>query len=647
MIPSSDINKCGVRMDVTERAAANDIDYRVAIVGLGPRGLAMVERILAHAKREETWRLEVLLFSEGAPGPGCHHTDQSRFLLLNTAADQITQFPTVSRGSPAAATGGPAFAQWLKERIKAGDIGCVLTEEGASIDDSYQPRALYGEYLKDAFVRLRQSCPQQVRLRLIKYAATAAERRESGKWMLRANNEVFADIDFLHLATGHNLPRTWTPEPKTVPWLIDDPFPVAQRLADVKATATVAIEGMGLAAFDVIAELTLGRGGRFVTAGAGELTYVPSGQEPKLMVFSRSGLPLRARPSNQKTFTGRPDVRHFTEEKVAALRAKGPIDFEKTMLPLLVRDMEDAYYGAMVRSGGFPEDLIAKLEDGSWKDVPDWVERVARNVPLEARFSWKKLTQPVPADALVTAAAFAKFFRDYLRDDIVEAGRGNVTSPIKAACDVLRDLRERIAEAVDFKGLTGESQAWFYGVFLSQLKRLSVGPPKARIAQLMALIDAGVVRADFGPEAICEVEPDGWRLRSRLWPQHAARADVLVRARVAHPNPVGSPLLRGLIADGHARRFSNGVFSYGGLEVTRSMNVVSRDGAVVSNLWATGVVTEGTRFYTYVLPRPNAPGRFEDDAEAAARAMFDQIFGAEALINTMDEDQPALEETVK
>lgn len=631
---------------VTERMTPQRGVYRVAIVGVGPRGLAIFERILAYAKSRDSLRLEVLLFSDGAPGPGCHHTDQSKFLLLNTAADQITQFST-SPDSDAAGIDGFDFVQWIRQRIRQGEARGLVAESGESINDSYQPRALYGEYLKDVFTHLVRACPPHMNVRVIEHPATSAERMDSGKWMLTANDEGFADIDFLHLTTGHNLASSWTPEPRTVPWSIDNPFPVTQRLAEVGSDLTVAIEGMGLAAFDIIAELTLGRGGRFITKDGGGLEYIPSGAEPRLLVFSRSGLPLKARPMNQKPFTGRPDVRHFTEEALEALQAERPLDFEKRVLPLLVRDMEDAYYGAMVRSGGYPDEMVAKLEDGSWKEVPDWTERIARSLPVEKRFSWEKLVHPVPKEALKTAEAFKVFFQDHLREDIAEASRGNLYSPIKAACDVLRDLRERIAEAVDFRGLTGESQAWFYGVFLSQLKRLSVGPPKARIEQFLALIDAGVVRADFGPGAICNVESDGWRLRSRYWPEHAAKADLLVRARVVTPDPNASPLLRGLVAAGRARRFTNGVFGYGGLEVTRTMNVVACDGTIVSDLWATGVVTEGTRFYTYVLPRPNAPARFEADAEMAVRAMFERISEREGLVSAMDEDEPTLEETVK
>jgi hypothetical protein len=54
----------------------------------------------------------------------------------------------------------------------------------------------------------------------------------------------------------------------------------------------------------------------------------------------------------------------------------------------------------------------------------------------------------------------------------------------------------------------------------------------------------------------------------------------------------------------------------------------------MENLWATGVVTEGSRFYTTVLSRPGAPSRLEEDAENSVGAMFQSIRRREAAKRT-------------
>lgn len=71
---------------------------------------------------------------------------------------------------------------------------------------------------------------------------------------------------------------------------IRHPCPLG-KLTALASDARVGISGMGLAAHEVAAELTLGLGGRFVAAGSG-LRYAASGQEPRLLMFSRKACPL-------------------------------------------------------------------------------------------------------------------------------------------------------------------------------------------------------------------------------------------------------------------------------------------------------------------------------------------------------------------
>ena len=52
----------------------------------------------------------------------------------------------------------------------------------------------------------------------------------------------------------------------------------------------VTIAGMGLVGTDVVTALTVGRGGRYIDRGARK-SYVPSGREPRIRLYSRGGLP--------------------------------------------------------------------------------------------------------------------------------------------------------------------------------------------------------------------------------------------------------------------------------------------------------------------------------------------------------------------
>jgi hypothetical protein len=329
-----------------------------------------------------------------------------------------------------------------------------------------------------------------------------------------------------------------------------------------------------------------------------------------------------ARPVSQKKLTSHPKATHFTEEAARHLREQGPVDFEAQVLPLLMKEMEAAYQDSARRRG--------ESSHGGRADVgpPDGSTQ-------GQSFSWENIVKPIPQDALGSQSAFASFLLDYLHNDIKEAEQGNVGSPIKAACDVLRELRERIALIVDFDGLSGESHSWFYREFVPLLKRLSVGPPLLRNRQMIALVRAGVLTMDFGPNASSEPDAEGWCVRSYLWSDYSRQANRLIRARLTHPTEAPrNPLIDSLVGYGYARFHSLGGYQAGGIEVTRSMNVISAEGAVMENLWATGVATEGSRFYTTVLSRPGAPARLEEDAENSVGAMFQSIRRREAVRRT-------------
>ena len=82
----------------------------VAIVGMGPRGLTVLERILEHAHSlPEASRLDIEVFEPGDCGQGVHPAGQSDHLLINTVASQVTMF---APGSVAGGEEGLSLVQW-------------------------------------------------------------------------------------------------------------------------------------------------------------------------------------------------------------------------------------------------------------------------------------------------------------------------------------------------------------------------------------------------------------------------------------------------------------------------------------------------------------------------------------------------------
>ena len=597
--------------------------------------MSVLERILHRAASASDLRFAVRLFEtrSNPHGSGCHVSSQPAHLLLNTASDQICIVPR----SPAAAIPRHAgelpdpnslgalshltFDAWLIECMQQSrHLSLINLNSEGGVRDTYQPRALFGFYLQDLLARLIQAAPSNVDIELVTDAVADLRPASNGQWILQGREKHHPPCDFVYLCTGHHLPRGSR----------------SLRHAEqaVPDRSTVAVKGMGLTAFDTVAGLTIGRGGRFVPddSPAG-LRYEPSGREPRILAFSRSGLPLQARPVNRKTSVEQRVGSHFTLQAVREAQSAGPVDFQKQLLPLILQDAEEAFYLAMHRSGTLPESARALLEHAQQTGTPDWAPLVAAELPSEQRFNWDALSQPVPDRALDSPESYRAFFEQYLLDDLHQARLGNLHSPRKAACDVLRDHRERMAAAIDFKGLTGESQRWLYEEFLPLLKRLSVGPPKERIAQWIALSQAGILHADLGPDVRIEYIPKGVILRSERWPQFAVLADALLDARLPVDGPGDDPLLERLCDSGVARYFQNSDYSSRGLDVDRKLNLIGGDGRPVPTVWALGVATEGSRFYTFFLPRPYARSRFEQDAETAVDTMFERIAGSQSALS--------------
>ncbi|QJE00521.1 FAD/NAD(P)-binding protein [Massilia forsythiae] len=633
--------------------------HKIAIIGLGPRGLSVFDRIIAYARNDTSASpLELYIFDGKEFGPGCHTTDQGSHLLVNTVACQMTQFSddTVRGGGPLLY--GPAFADWLSSKS-----GSAPDAPAGRVDidrNGYYSRALFGDYLRWCFDYVKKLAPPHVTIYLHNFSTVEDLEWKGGGWQVSYDGQGYL-ADFVFLTTGHARKVPTERERELMSkveagrmrnprlQLVLEPYPIRNAVSGVTERDTVAIEGIGLTTFDLLAQLTSARGGAFEPCGktepAGRLRYRPSGKEPRILLYARSGLPLTARAANQKGVFGQYKAKFLTLAKVEELRAATPggqLDFQRQIMPLLLCDMQFAYYFSYLHQRH--DRLTALVFSNEFLAADSAAARqtlIDKRVPRRDQLSWEAMVNPVPARALQSRRQYDDWLRGYLWRDVEQALLGNLNSPVKSACDVLRDVRDVIRSAIDFAGLTEESHRWLLGEFLPIMNRLAVGPPKERIQQLLALMDAGVVSADFGPgargvydeDAGCFVVRDHWG--------GSEQANVLVRARASLPGPLEdrSPLMRKMVKRGIVKPFMNGAFHPGGITVDRNMNVVGADSAVQDTLWALGTLVEGCKFYTFVLPRPGANSTTMVDAGRAVGRMMEAI----AQRDRQDEALPAMD----
>ncbi|MFJ6217107.1 FAD/NAD(P)-binding protein [Streptomyces sp. NPDC092296] len=532
---------------------------RIAVIGVGPRGLSVLERVVSHARLDGP-PIELLLIEPGELGVGIHRVKQPDYLLLNTIASQLTIFSDERMTPGAPVTRGPSFFQWCGER-----------KHQVRFDD-FLPRRLLGEYLQWAAGELRERAPERLTVQHLPATAVAVRQDAAGALVTLADGTEHR-ADLAVVTTGHGLALR---PPAVADGMVSVPYPLPDQADLVPDAATVAVLGTGLTAMDLIAALTVGRGGEFREDG-----YLPSGREPHIVLANRTGRLPCARPATTAQRRPAPAV-HLTPEAVAALRERtedGLLDFRRDVEPLVHRE------------------ALGRMAGASAAEV-ETVERLLRSDPQRAE-SYPHYVRTVVEQA---------------RADLAEAERGLGASVVKEALEILRDHRESLRAAVDPPGLTAESHRYFMAEYVPLVNRTVIGPQKERIHELLQLIDAGVVVPGPGPSPRLTRRDGGWTLSSTALDRpHRVEVDLLLRANLDWPlvddelDPIAGSL-RGWAASGPG----------GALRLDRDGFVVPADGAgAVRAVAVFGPPAEGASYYNHYVPSPGVWSRALTDLDRA------------------------------
>jgi len=392
------------------------------------------------------------------------------------------------------------------------------------------------------------------------------------------------------------------------------------------------ILGLGLTFHDVLAALTVGRGGRFV--GSGETCeYVPGGGEPDFIVAgSRSAMPIPARGVSQRPpgFTYKP--RLFTPDRIAGLRSRGPLDFRADVLPWLEAEANLAFWRRRLDPDSFArfEQRLAHLVPSA-TDVMPALRQMAADLGCDDALSLEDLARPFAGRAFRSQDEFRREFEQLLVDDVAEAMRGEADSAVKAAMEVLRDVRPTVRAAVDFGGLTAASHKEFAEHIGPMLAFLSTGPSVVRSRHLLALMRSGLLEI-LGPQARFTPHGGGFVGCSPVVADYSVFCSDVVDARVRAPDlernacPMTSKQRDAGAWRPHVR-VGDPAFRTGGIDVTRApYHPIATDGSVERRMYVLGIPTESTRWFMQVgIGRPGPWGEFFRDADAIAQAALSKI----------------------
>jgi hypothetical protein len=314
-----------------------------------------------------------------------------------------------------------------------------------------------------------------------------------------------------------------------------------------------------------------------------------------------------------------------TEEAVGAIqggrgtgRPRRQIDFRATVLPLILAEMQIRYYSqsALLESGQPAATEVRERLSGAWRDG----SYDAVVAALSGRYGqFDPMLHFFGAESdYVSSKDYEEQFYATVEADLRESLKGG-SAPVKSAYEVLRHLRDLMRTVIEFQGLTLESYIDFRDHIKTRVNGLVAGPPVMRSKQLLALIDAGIVAAPFGPgPAIKLAEATGFVLQSRhLERPHTERADWLIHGHLENPLLCrsASVLLTNLWQGGRLQPLAYGDTEVASVALSEDFHPINMWGRPTEKIWLFGSLTEGVRYFTHYVPSPKSRLRAFLDAQ--------------------------------
>ncbi|MFD7201972.1 FAD/NAD(P)-binding protein [Streptomyces sp. NPDC059893] len=567
----------------------------LVIVGAGPRGTGILERIAANAPEYAGLELDIHLVDPFPPGGGrVWRQAQSSLLWMNSQSQDVTMFTddTVELDGPVLP--GPALHEW------------------ADLDGrAFADRQLQGAYLRWVYEQSVAALPPGVTVRHHPRRALRVSGPREGRqqvWLDGDARPLLADT--VILAQGH-LDAELDEEQRELSayarehGLVHLPpdFTADSDLSALAPGEDVLVRGFGLAFVDLMVLLTEGRGGRY----EGD-TYIPSGREPVLYVGSRRGIPYHSKIGYDWTGERPPLPRFLGPAEIDELLARPDgYDFRRDVWPLIDKELGFAHYHR----------LFTAHPGRTAVGWADFEEKYAAAEPLSAELQALVASAvPDPADRLdlTTLDHPLDGVRHTSYEELQEGLRGYITADLERRHDPAHS-----PDLAVFLGLLsvygqvvrlGDIGSWWHGFF----SYLASGPPGPRLRQLLALSRAGVVKF-AGADMRVTAEDGVFRATSATVPGSVIEARVLVEARLPHPTLARTrdQLLRELYEEG-ARATPAGLLAVD----PEDGRILHRDGTAHPRRFALGPHTNARGAGAFTRPRTNSPSFRQNDATARA-----------------------------
>jgi hypothetical protein len=503
----------------------------IAIIGAGPRGISLLERLVGNAAGRAPG-LTIHVIDPHGPGGAVWRPDQSPLMWANTRAEDCTLFTDERSTCAGPITKGPNLAEWAAD-LSDGTLphppgftasAEILAEASRAHPGWFPTRRLMNAYLSWVFWHTVGSVPARITIELHVSRAPAVHDLCSGGQRIVLSDRTLV-VDTVLMATGNTAPNEPAPpDPLAAHAAAHDlgyvpaGSPADTCLDSIAAGEPVLVRGLGLAFVDAMALLTEGRGGVFRRDRSGELRYTPCGREPVIMAGSRRGVPYHPKFGFSMPEPHR--LRHFTTETVTALGDR-PLNFDADLWPLISAELTTA---------------------------------IETLVPAADRRGLRSLEHPLGNRRYKDPAALSTWMTSHLQAALSRS-RDHRPSPHLAIFHAIAPISDVLWQVMCSGRLdSGPS----LHTFLDFCRFLSSGPPAPRHEQLLALTRTGLVRFLGADLTISPVKGAFEAHTSTL--ENPVRARTLLEARLADtasPETDGHRVRRPT-GDPHPRRFAIG-----------------------------------------------------------------------------------------
>ncbi|MFD9064228.1 FAD/NAD(P)-binding protein [Kitasatospora purpeofusca] len=624
----------------------------LVVVGAGPRGTGVLERIAANAPEllPADRPLHIHLVDPHPPGGGrIWRHEQSPLLRMNSMAEDVTMFTDERSTLDGPVRPGPSLAEWAahpEEFAPHREIAdpALRAELRTLAPTDFPTRRAQSAYLDWVFRRAVADLPPHVTVTVHRDTARRIEGPADGPQLVHLSDRVLT-ADHVLLTLGH---LDSTPDPR---YAADAAFAarhgrfhlppahsadVAAELERIAPGEHTVLRGFGLAFVDLVSLLTEGRGGRFEQAADGGLVYRPSGREPVVHVGSRRGVPYHSKTGYRLVGPPPPFPRYFDATAVDALLDRpGAIELRRDAWPLMAKEIAFGHYHELFHAHpgrtALPwAEFLDGLDAHPWAS-PELGALVERAVPDPAdRLDLERLDHPLAGLELGSAEELQHYLRRYIAEDAdrrADPAHSADLGAFLALLSLFGQLPRILASGrLTARSVGEEVDEWFFGYF----SYLASGPPGFRLRQLLALSEAGVVRfLGAGVRVERDERTGNWLASGATVPGRTVAATALVEAYLPKHvlDRTRDPLLRELHRAG--RIVEEVVSDPEHTHRSGLLTIRPRDGRVLDpalggephpRRTALGPHTSVRAAAAFARPRTDSPGFRQNDA--AARALL-------------------------